>query len=82
MLSSLVSEGEFIEVIPKISAFSFIRGCVGDAAVVSLLLECMLMRGGTLLFSALMGFVGSTNNAVCFVLNLNKVLILLPEEEH
>lgn len=69
MFSSLASEGEFNVVIPKISAFSFIQGYVGDAVVVSLFLEFMLMRGGTLFFSALMVLVGSADNVVCLLFN-------------
>ncbi len=80
MFSSVVSEGEFNVVIPKISAFSFIQDCVGDAAV-SLFLVFILMRGGALCFSALMVVVGNINNVVCLLFNLNKQLVLLSEEE-
>lgn len=74
MFSSLASEGEFNVVIPKISAFSFIRGYVGDAVVVSLFFEFMLLRGGTLFFSALMILVGGADNVVCLLFNLKSFL--------
>lgn len=66
MFSSVVSEAEFNVVIPKISAFSLIQGCVGDV-VVSLYLEFMLMRGSTFFFSALMVVVGNADNVVCLI---------------
>lgn len=77
----MVSEGEFNVVIPEISAFSFIQGCVGDAAL-SLFLELVLMRGGALFSPAMIVVVGSTNNVVCLLFELNKPLVLPPEEEH
>lgn len=75
-----MSEGEFNVVIPKISAFSFIRGCVGDAPL-CLFLESM-MWGGTLFFSALVVVVGNASNVVCLLFNLNKVLCSAAWGEH
>lgn len=72
---------ERVSVIPKISALSFIQGYVGDAAV-SLFVELMLMRGGTCFFSVLIVVVGNPNNVVCLLFNLNKRLVLPPDDEH
>ena len=54
----MVSECEFIVLIPEISVIYFIQDCVGDA-MLFLFLEIMFMRGGAPLSSAMIVVVGS-----------------------